>query len=94
MKRYIISTLYKGQQITKSACAKNVKDASKLLEVNQYTLNKYGYKLKIVNPFDGVIAYFDSGLLWEKEKGLIGVKMTLEELKKLIDLHKKEMYYK
>lgn len=89
MKIYTISVLYKGQQITKMACAKNVKEAANILEVNTYFINTYGFKNKIENPFSGVIAYFDSGLLWRHEKDLIEVKMPLDELKALIDKYKK-----
>tara|TARA_R110002167_G_scaffold147336_3_gene339473 strand:- start:1118 stop:1390 length:273 start_codon:yes stop_codon:yes gene_type:complete len=88
MKEYSIPGIYRGQQITKIVCAKNLNDASKLLEVSIYELNKYGYKEKINNPFNGISSYFDSGFLWVKEKKLIGVKMPFYKLKQIIDKHR------
>jgi hypothetical protein len=88
MKKYTISIMYKQQQITKMVCAKNTKDAANLLGVNTYYINKYAFKNKIDKPFIGVIAYFDSGMLWNKEKNLIGIEMPLESLKAIIDTHK------
>ena len=92
MKKYTISVIHRGQQITKMVCAKNTKEASILLGVNTYFINKYGFKNKIETPFDGVIAYFDSGMLWEKEKSLIRVKMPLEKLTAIIDTYKDKEY--
>lgn len=92
MKKYTISTIYRGQQITKMVCAKNTKEAANLLGVNTYTINKYGFKYKIEKPFDGVIAYFDSGMLWREEKSLIRVEMPLERMIAIIDSHKDKSY--
>jgi len=94
MKKYTISAMYRGQQITKMVCAKNVKEASELLGVNTYFINKYGYKNKIDIPFNGVVACFDSGMLYTKEKSLIGVKMPLERLIAIIDSHQDKSYAK
>ncbi len=84
--------MYRGQQITKMACAKNVKKAAELLNVNTYFINRYGFKNRIDNPFDGVIAYFDSGMLWREEKSLIRVKMPLERLTAIIDSYNDKGY--
>lgn len=84
--------MYKGQQITKMACAKNTKEAAALLEVNTYFINKYGFKNKVETPFEGVIAYFDSGMLWREEKSLIRVEMPLEQLIAIIDSYKDKEY--
>ena len=92
MKKYTISTMYRGQQITKMVCAKNAKIAADLLGVNTYFINKYGFKNEIETPFDGVIAYFDSGLLFREEKSLIRVEMPLERLIAIIDSHKDKSY--
>jgi hypothetical protein len=92
MKKYTISTMYRGQQITKMVCAKNTKEAASLLGVNTYTFNKYGFKNKIEKPFEGVIAYFDSGMLWREEKSLIRVEMPLERMIAIIDSHKDKSY--
>jgi hypothetical protein len=92
MKKYKIDTIYRGQQITKMVCAKSAKEAANLLEVNTYFINKYALKNKTNEPFKGVLAYFDSGLLFTKEKDLIRVKMPLERLKAIIDTHKDKEY--
>ena len=92
LKKYTISVMYRGQQITKIACARNTKEAADLLGVNVYFINRYGFKEKTNTPFDSVIAYFDSGMLWRQEKSLIGVKMPLEELIALIDRYKNKEY--
>jgi hypothetical protein len=94
MKKYTISVMYRGQQITKMVCAKNVNEASELLGVNTYFINRYGYKNKIDSPFNGVVAYFDSGNLWRKEKSLIRVEMPLERLIAIIDSHQDKSYAK
>jgi hypothetical protein len=85
MKKYTISVIYRGQQITKMVCAKNAKIAANILGVNPYHINKYGFKNKIETPFDGVIAYYDSGMLWRERKDLIRVEMPLERLIDIID---------
>ena len=92
MKKYTISVMHRGQQITKAVCAKNTKEAANLLGVNTYFINKYGFKNKIEIPFDGVIAYFDSGMLWRNEKSLIGVEMPLERLIAIIDSYQDKAY--
>ena len=92
MKKYIISVMYRGQQITKMVCAKNIKEAANLLEVNTYFIKAYGYNMKTDAPFTGVIAYFDSGMLWGKEKGFIKIEMPLDELKALVDKHRDVEY--
>lgn len=84
--------MHRGQQITKMVCAKNTKDAANLLGVNEYFINKYGFKNKVENPFEGVVAYFDSGMLWREEKSLIRVKMPLERLIAIIDSYKDKAY--
>jgi hypothetical protein len=94
MKKYTISVLYRGEQITKMVCAKNAKDAAALLGVNTYFINKYGYKNKTENPFEGVIAYFDSGMLWREERGLLRVEMPISELQAIIDSHVNKKYQK
>ena len=86
--------MYKGQQITKMVCAKNAKDAAKLLEVNVYYIKKYGYISKIDKTFQGVVAYFDSGMLWENEKSLIRVEIPLERMIAIIDSYKDKSYQK
>ncbi len=80
--------MYRGQQINKLCCAKSIKDASAILNVNYYFIKTYGHINKIEKPFNGVMAYFDSGNLWNKEKKLIRKVMPLEELIFLIDKHK------
>jgi hypothetical protein len=90
MKKYIISVMYRGQQITKMVCAQNTKIAANLLGVNTYHINKYGFKNKIETPFDGVIAYYDSGMLWRERKDLIRVEMPLERLIDIIDSYQDE----
>jgi hypothetical protein len=92
MKKYEISVVYRGQQITKIVCAKNALEAANLLEVNKYFINKYAFKNKINVPFEGIIAYYDSGYLWEKEKKFIRVKMPYEKLKSIIDQYKDKEY--
>jgi hypothetical protein len=92
MKKYTISVMHRGQQITKMVCAKNTKEAANLLGVNAYFINKYGFKNKIETPFDGVIAYFDSGMLWREEKSLIRVEMPLERLIAIIDSYQDKSY--
>jgi hypothetical protein len=92
MKKYTISVMHRGQQITKMVCAKNTKEAANLLGVNTYFINKYGFKNKIETPFDGVIAYFDSGVLWREEKSLISVEMPLERLIAIIDSYQDKAY--
>jgi hypothetical protein len=92
MKKYTISVMHRGQQITKMVCAKNTKEAANLLGVNTYFINKYGFKNKIETPFDGVIAYFDSGVLWREEKSLIRVEMPLERLIAIIDSYQDKAY--
>ena len=92
MKKYTISVMYRGQQITKMVCAKNTKEAAELLGVNTYFINKYGFKNKVETPFDGVIAYFDSGMLWREEKSLIRVEMPLERLMAIIDSYQNKAY--
>ena len=92
MKKYTISVMHRGQQITKMVCAKNTKEAANLLGVNTYFVNKYGFKNKIETPFDGVIAYFDSGMLWREEKSLIRVEMPLERLIAIIDSYQDKSY--
>ena len=84
--------MYRGQQITKMVCAKNTKEAAELLGVNTYFINKYGFKNKVETPFDGVIAYFDSGMLWREEKSLIRVEMPLERLMAIIDSYQDKAY--
>jgi len=92
MKKYTYSTTHRGQPITKMCCAKNVKEAAYLLDTNVYCLSKYGFKNKIENPFEGVVAYFDSGMLWREERSLIRVEMPLDELIKLINKHQDKNY--
>ena len=92
MKKYTISVMYRGQQITKMVCAKNTKDAANLLGVNAYFINKYGFKNKVEKPFEGVVAYFDSGMLWREEKSLIRVEMPLERLIAIIDSYQYKAY--
>jgi hypothetical protein len=92
MKKYKIDTIYRGQQITKMVCAKSAKEAANLLEVNTYFINKYALKSSIDNPFNGVTAYFDSGMMWSAEKDFIRVEMPLEKLKAIIDTHKDKEY--
>jgi hypothetical protein len=92
MKKYTVSVLYRGQQIEKSVCAKNIKQASEMLELGQYFIKTYGYCSKVDNIFNGVLSSFDSGMLWEKEKLLIRVKIPFEELKLIIDKYKDEEY--
>jgi hypothetical protein len=92
MKKYTISVMHRGQQITKMVCAKNTKEAANLLGVNTYFINKYGFKNKIETPFDGVVAYFDSGMLWREEKSLIRVEMPLERLIAIIDSYQDKAY--
>jgi len=92
MKKYTISVMYRGQQITKMACAKNTKEAADLLGVNTYFINKYGFKNKVETPFEGVIAYFDSGMLWREEKSLIRIEMPLERLMAIIDSYQDKAY--
>ena len=94
MKKYTISSMYRGQQITKMVCAKNTKDAADLLGVNTYYINKYGLKNKVEKSFEGVVAYFDSGMLWHEEKSLIRVEMPLERLMALIDSYQNKAYQK
>ncbi len=84
--------MYRGQQITKMVCAKNTKEAANLLGVNSYYINKYGHKNKIEKPFEGVMAYFDSGMLWREERSLIRVEITLERMIAIIDSHKDKEY--
>lgn len=90
MKRYIYNIVYKHQQITKEVCAKNVKEAAEKLGTNTYNVTKYCNRAPIDEPFEGVIAYFDSGELWRTRKDLIRVKMPYEELKSIIDAHRAE----
>ena len=87
MKKYTYSSMYRGQQITKIVCAKSIKEASLLLEVNAYTIKTYAFINKIQSPFEGVLAYFDSGMLWNKRKDLIRKEMPLNELIKIIDYY-------
>lgn len=84
--------MHRGQQITKMVCAKNTKDAANLLGVNAYFINKYGFKNKVEKPFEGVVAYFDSGMLWREEKSLIRVEMPLERLIAIIDSYQDKAY--
>lgn len=93
MKKYTYNSLYRGQQIIIMCCAKNAKEAAEKFDINTYNVNTYCLKSKIENPFNGIIAYFDSGNLWEKEKNLIRVEMPLDELKKIID-KQKDLEYK
>jgi len=92
MKKYTISTLYRGQQITKSVCAKNISEAAEKLDVNSYFIKAYGYINKVETTFEGILSSFDSGMLWEKEKHLIRVIMPLEELTSIIDKYKDKEY--
>ena len=94
MKKFSYSDQYRGQQITKLVCAKNAKEASEKLGINIYTVRKYCLSSKTEDTFEGVMAYFDSGMLWRERKDLIQVIMPLEELKTIIDTcktqHEKE----
>ena len=92
MKKYTISVMYRGQQITKMVCAKNTKEAADLLKVNVYYINNNGFKNKVDNPFNGVVAYFASGMLWRERKDLIRVEMPLERLIAIIDSYKDKEY--
>lgn len=84
--------MHRGQQITKMVCAKNKQDAANLLGVNTYFINKYAFINKIETPFEGIIAYFDSGMLWVEEKSLIRVEMPLERLIAIIDSYQDKAY--
>lgn len=92
MKKYRYGTLYRGQQIDIEVCAKNNRDAAEKLGISTYYISKYCYVNKIETPFEGVLASFNSGMLWEKERHLIGVKMPYDELKAIIDGHKDKQY--
>lgn len=71
---------------------KNTKEAAELLGVNTYFINKYGFKNKVETPFEGVIAYFDSGMLWREERSLIMAEMPLERLIAIIDSYQDKAY--
>lgn len=90
MKQYTYHGLYKGQQIAKIVCAKTVKEAAEKLEITPYVIRTYCYITEPETNFDGIIAYYDSGLLYIKCKELIRVKMPLEELKLLVDKYTNE----
>lgn len=87
MKKYIIPTTYRGQQIYNMVCAKSDKHASVLLNTNVYFIRKYARKSDDTEYFNGIMSYFDSGLLWKKEKKFINKKMQNVEIKELIDKH-------
>ncbi len=55
---------------------------------------KYSGKIGLALPFGGVVAYFDSGMLWKKEKSLIRVPMLLDQLTELIDKYNDLEYNK
>lgn len=88
MKLYVYDCVYRGQQITKEVCAKNYKQAAYKLQINIYNVKKYTLKHNIDNPFEGVICYFNSGILWREAPSLINKRMYLEELKSIIDFYK------
>jgi hypothetical protein len=90
MKKFTYNCLYRGQQITKVVCAKNVKEASEKLNINTYNVTKYCNVIKTDNSFEGVIAYIDSGMLWRKRKDLSRIEMPFDELKAIIDTYKDE----
>jgi hypothetical protein len=92
MKKYIYSTIYRGQQIEKIVCAKNLTEAAKKLEITIYTAKKYCLINDTDTPFDDIRGMFYSGMLWEKEKHLIRVEMPLEKLKVIVDTYKDKEY--
>lgn len=92
MKKYTIPTLYRGQQIHKIICAKSDKQTSEILNTSVYQIKNYAHKKQEDNPFEGVKAYFDCGMLMDKEYNLLRKVMSYDQLKSIIDGYKDKEY--
>lgn len=84
-KRYEYGTVYKQQQITKMCYATSIKAAALLFDVAPSHLRRYCKGIRAGEPFEGVRAYFDSGMLFRERPDLIRVEMSLADLTALID---------
>ena len=87
LRKFTYPKMYRGQQIFQICWAKSDKEASLILDTTVHNIKTYCTKIDTGEVFDGIMAYFDSGMLWEKEKSLIGELMPMETMKQLIDLH-------
>lgn len=92
LKVYRYNTLYRSQPICLKFLASTYDEAAKKLNIKLYEAKKYCLKVDAEEHFEGMIASFNSGLLWSKEKALINKEMPFEDLKKIIDKHIDEKY--
>ena len=93
IKEYTYYKSYKGQQITLKFCAKNKKEVAKLLNVTSYIVNTYVSFTYVEKHFEGILAFFDSGYLFNNRPDLINVLMPYQDLIKLIDFEKNKSPY-
>jgi len=88
MKQYTIVKSYRGQQYMRVVWAKSKKEAAETFGVSMYYLNNYAGIIDFGETFTGIKAYFDGGMLWEKEKHLLRDLMEESEMRALIDKYK------
>lgn len=92
MKKYTYNTVYRGQQITKMCCAKSRREAAIKLGISSYQANHYLLFQDTDTTFEGIMAYFDSGMLYRHMPELIKVEMEYDKLKAIIDEYKNKFY--
>jgi type I site-specific restriction-modification system R (restriction) subunit len=94
MKRYSLSSNYRGQGFAKIVTARTNKEAAEKLGVSIYQVNYFAFKTRADYEIDGINAVFDSRFIIEKESHLIHQEISLDRFKALVDSQIDDTYKK